>query len=102
MNFVHADYFIEILFGFLVFFIAYILIIPIAEGGVIALIDTVNKKNQTGKAIARTEGASYGISQGLKYFLPVFEANGITALFKLISIITFTFFLIRLLGVQYL
>lgn len=34
--------------------------------------------------------------------MPVFEANNITALFKLLSILTFTIFLLRLFGIAYM
>ncbi len=97
----HADYFIQVLVAFLIFFLLYILIIPITEGGLIALIDKVDTTNHSGEVVIRNQTVGYGISRGLRHFLPVFEANGITALFKLISIITFTFFLIRLLGREY-
>ena len=42
------------------------------------------------------------MTRGLRHFLPVFEANGIASPFKLISIITFTFFLIRWIGMEYI
>ena len=97
----HTDYFVEVLIAFLVFFLLYILIIPIAEGGLIALIDKVDTTNHSGEVAIRNQTVGYGLSRGIRHFLPVFEANGITALFKLVSIITFTFFLIRLLGKEY-
>jgi hypothetical protein len=43
INFVHADYFGEVLVGLGIFFIGYILITPISEGGIIALIDAESR-----------------------------------------------------------
>lgn len=45
ITFVHADYFMEVLIGLFAFFIAYLLITPISEGGIIAIIDSVDHKN---------------------------------------------------------
>lgn len=97
INFVHTSYFGEVVVGFIVFFLLYIVVSPIAEGGVVSLIDA-----ECRGADDREKSLNYGLGRGFKYFLPVFEANNITSLFKLLSIITFTIFLIRLLGVQYL
>lgn len=83
------------------FFCIYVLIIPIAEGGLIALIDKVDTKAANVIGGNRNQSVGYGTVRGLRHFLPVFEANGITSPFKLISIITFTFFLIRLIGSEY-
>lgn len=97
IDFVHTSYFGEVVIGFIVFFLLYIFVSPIAEGGVVSLIDA-----ECRGADDREKSINYGLGRGFKYFLPVFEANNITALFKLLSIITFTIFLIRLLGVEYL
>lgn len=97
INFVHTSYFGEVVVGFIIFFFLYILVSPIAEGGVVSLIDA-----ECRNADSREKSINYALGRGFKYFLPVFEANNITSLFKLLSIITFTIFLIRLLGVQYL
>ncbi len=97
INFVHQSYFTEVIVGFVVFFLAYILITPISQGGIIALIDAeCQGKSDSQKTI------NFGLGRGFKYFLPVFEANNITALFKLLSILTFTIFLLRLFGVAYI
>lgn len=97
INFVHADYFWEVMLGFVGFFLGYILITPISEGGIIALINAENKDHED-----RKKTIQYGLGQGLKHFLPIFEANNITSLFKLLSILTFTIFLIRLFGIAYI
>lgn len=52
VNFVHADFFGEVLVGFLLFFFAYILITPISQGGIIALIDAESRgKAEANKSI---------------------------------------------------
>ncbi len=96
VNFVHNGYFSEIIISAVAFFLMFVLVTPLAEGGLIALIDRVDRTRSTERL------TSYGLGRGLKHFLPVFEANNITALFKLLSIITFTLFLVRLLGTTYL
>jgi hypothetical protein len=90
-------------------FILYILAIPISQWGLIAMIDKLNQNHEKIKEsehnweeIEKKYYTGYAISSWLRYFLPIFEANNITALFKLISIITFTLFLIRLFWFQYL
>lgn len=45
---------------------------------------------------------SNALSVGLKNFLPIFEAQNLMALFKLLSIITFYIFLLRIMGSTYL
>lgn len=96
VNFVHNGYFFEVATAAVVFFLLFIFVTPLAEGGLIALIDRTDRHGNSESTMG------YGISRGLKHFLPVFEANNIMALFKLLSIITFTLFLIRLMGVKYL
>ena len=57
------------------------------------------------KADAGTiEDRPYGsaFSMGLRNFLPIFEAQNLMALFKLLSIITFYIFLLRIFGQDYL
>jgi hypothetical protein len=99
VDFVHADYFVECIVTLVVFFLFFIIVTPIAEGGLISIIDRIDKRDSEQ---ANINTVWFGISRWIKNFLPIFEANNITALFKLISIITFTLFLIRLFGTQYL
>ncbi len=94
VDFVHASYFFEVAIVAVVFLFLYLLITPIAEGGLVALIDRADR----GDALAGSAG--FGITRGLKFFLPIFEASNITALFKLLSIITFSLFLVRLFGIE--
>ena len=39
IDFVHTEYFVQVVVGFVIFFLLYVLISPIAEGGVVSLID---------------------------------------------------------------
>ncbi len=39
VDFVHTGYFTEVIIGFLLFFLGYIFVTPISQGGIIALID---------------------------------------------------------------
>lgn len=96
IDFVHTGYFLEIMLFVLGFFLLFILVTPLAEGGLIALIDRVDRSGSDEHL------TSYGIGRGLKHFLPIFEANNIMALFKLLSIVTFTLFLIRMIGTEYI
>lgn len=59
----HADYFTEILIGFGVFFCIYVLIIPIAEGGLIALIDKIDTKAASSIGGNRNQSVGYGIAR---------------------------------------
>ena len=43
IDFVHASYFLEVVVLGIVFFLLYIMITPIAEGGLVALIDRADK-----------------------------------------------------------
>ncbi len=59
VNFVHAGYFIESVAGFLIFFILFVIITPIAEGGLVSIIDRLhhtNEKNTEGIGNRKTIG----------------------------------------------
>lgn len=76
-------------------FILYVLITPIAEGGLIYLIS----HKDSGDAWNKPYGKA--VSAGLKNFLPIFEAHNLLSPFKLLSIITFYLFLLRIFGKEY-
>ncbi|MBP8016495.1 hypothetical protein KAZ01_00660 [Candidatus Gracilibacteria bacterium] len=96
IDIVHKSYFIEILICFIIGFLVYILIIPIAKSGVYYLIDAFYKQD-----IGKYK-LSYGISQGLLSFLPLFEFNNFMGLFKLLSVITSYLFCLRIFGNEYI
>lgn len=104
INFIHSELFWIIVAIGIGMFILYILAIPIAQGGLIAMIDKISQSHEI-EAVNSGEKKrymGYAITKGIRHFLPIFEANNITALFKLISIITFSIFLIRLFGSKYI
>ncbi len=76
-------------------FLLYVLITPIAEGGLIYLIS----HKDSGDAWNKPYGKA--VSAGLKNFLPIFEAHNLLSPFKLLSIITFYLFLLRIFGKEY-
>jgi len=96
INWTHSAYFWETIVTLGIAFILYFLITPIAESGLISLIS--KKVRDTND----TSGFGYGISRGIINFLPIFELHNTMALFKLLSIITFYLFLLRVFGQEYL
>ncbi len=95
IEFAHSSYFIETLVVIGAFFVLYLIVTPIAEGGLIYLIS----HKDSGEGWDRPFGRA--LSAGLKNFLPIFEANNLLSPFKLLSIITFYLFLLRFFGKEY-
>lgn len=95
IDFIHQSYFIEVLIWLFVWFILYIIIQPIAEWWIVLLIDAYNKKE------ANKYKISTWITQWLLNFLPLFEYHNFMWLFRLLSIITFYFLLLRVFGEWY-
>lgn len=100
IQWVHTSYFLEVIGALIIGIVLYIFITPIAEGALISLI----AKRQEGVFDAKsTKGrVGYGISRGLLNFLPIFELTNSLSIFKLLSIITFYLFLLRVFGKDYL
>ena len=69
---------------------------PIANGGIIQMIDSYRKTN--GEKYHR---AFQGFFDGLRHFLPIFEVHNLTGIFRPLSVITFYILLLRIFGVQY-
>ncbi|MDD5377188.1 MAG: hypothetical protein PHH16_03660 [Candidatus Gracilibacteria bacterium] len=99
IQWVHLSYFWQAIGALVIGIILYIIVTPIAEGGLISLI----AKRQDGSfEPTNTKGrVGYGISRGLMSFLPIFELNNSLSIFKLLSIITFYIFLLRIFGKDY-
>ncbi len=95
-KFAHTDYFVEVIVALASIFLLYMILEPIANGGVIQMIDTYRK---TGGEKAHR--AVQGFFDGLRHFLPIFEVHNITGIFKPLSIITFYILLLRLFGIGY-
>lgn len=95
LNFIHQWYFLEVLWIILLWLIFYLMLSPIAEAWVICLIDWISKNDETKNKVW------HGISQGLLNFLPLFEYHNFMWLFKLLSIVTFYFLLLRVFWMDY-
>lgn len=95
IEFAHASYFTETLVTIGVFFLLYLIATPIAEGGLLYLIS----RKDSGDAWNRP--FSKAVSAGLKNFLPIFEAHNLLSPFKLLSIVTFYLFVLRIFGKDY-
>lgn len=95
-KFAHTDYFTEVIVTLASIFLLYMILEPIANGGIIQMIDTYRKTNGE-----KAHRAVQGFFDGLRHFLPIFEVHNITGVFRPLSIITFYILLLRLFGVQY-
>ena len=95
IQFVHTSYFIETVVTVAVLFLLYLLVTPIAEGGLVGLI----AKKDSGDPWKSPY--LYGILVGWKHFLPIFEAHNLLSPFKLLSVITFYLFSLRIFGADY-
>lgn len=99
IQWVHTSYFWQVIGALCIGIVLYILTVPIAEGGLISLIA---KKQEEDFELTKTTGwFGYGISRGLMNFLPIFELTNSLSLFKLLSIVTFYIFLLRIFGKEY-
>ncbi len=94
LNFFHSSYALEVIIGWAIFFVIYILISPIFEGGMIKYIESVDQQKKWSVWDA--------IWMWIYRFLPLFEYNNIFSEFKLVSILNAYLFMIRFLWVEYL
>ena len=95
-KFAHADYFVEVIIALVVIFLLHMILEPIANGGIIQMIDSYRKSNWT-----KYHRTFQGIFDGLRHFLPMFEIQNITGIFRPLSVITFYILLLRIFGVDY-
>jgi hypothetical protein len=95
-KFAHTDYFTEVIVTLASIFLLYMILEPIANGGIIQMIDTYRKTNGE-----KAHRAVQGFFDGLRHFLPIFEVHNITGVFRPLSIITFYILLLRLFGIGY-
>jgi len=89
----HSSYLLEIVVGVGAVFLCYLLLSPIARGGIISMIDTYRKND--GKKYHRSW---QGFFDGLSHFLPLFEIQNITGIFSPLAILTSYIFLMRFFG----
>ena len=99
IQWVHTSYFWQVLIALAIWVILYLFITPVAEWGLISLIAKREEESKNG--INTAWGFGYGISRGLMNFLPIFELSNALSIFKLLSIITFYIFLLRIFGQGY-
>ncbi len=95
-EFADKTYFGKILMVLLIIFLLYEILEPIALGGMIQMMDSYRKTG--GKNPHRT---MQWVFDGLRHFLPIFEVQNITAVFRPLSVITFYIFLLRIIGTDY-
>ncbi len=94
--FAHKTYFVEVIIGLILLFVFYMIITPIAEGGIVEMIHTYRKSD------GQKELRSYeGFFRALKHYLPLFEVHNLIAIFRPLSVITFYILLLRIFGSQY-
>lgn len=94
IQWVHTSYFWQVIIALAIGIILYLFITPVAEWGLISLIAKREEESKNG--INTAWGLGYGISRGLMNFLPIFELSNALSIFKLLSIITFYIFLLRI------
>jgi hypothetical protein len=95
-KFTHTDYFYEVIIGLGTIFLLYMILEPIATGGIIRMIDSYRRTN--GEKYHRT---FQGVFDGLSHFLPIFEVQNLTSIFRPLSVITFYILLLRVFGVSF-
>jgi hypothetical protein len=95
-SFAHKEYFNEVLIGLAGIFLLYMILEPIALGGIIQMIDSYRKHGKE-----KAHHTFQGIFDGFRHFLPIFEVQNITAIFRPLSIITFYILLLRVFGLGY-
>ncbi|MDD2694194.1 MAG: hypothetical protein PHY14_04695 [Candidatus Gracilibacteria bacterium] len=96
IQFVHNDYFTEVVVTIAVVFVLYMFLAPLTEGGIVEMIHSYRKSD--GKKFHRT---FQGIFDGFQHFLPLFEAHNVVTIFRPLAIITFYIFLLRIFGKEY-
>ncbi|MCH2188464.1 hypothetical protein MK079_01385 [Candidatus Gracilibacteria bacterium] len=94
LNFFESGYLFEIIIAGILFFIIYVIAIPLFDGG---LIQYIAKKDE-GQEVS---GSDF-IGCGFYNFLRVFQYNNLFSEFKFISILNAYLFTLRFVGIEYL
>ncbi len=89
-NFAQSHYFYQAVGLLVLTFLGYMFLKPLAEG---AILEMIRSYRSTGGKNAYH--SFQGFIQGLRHFLPLFELQSLLTVFRPLSIITFTLFLIR-------
>jgi hypothetical protein len=95
-DFIHKDYLFEVLLGFAILFLLTIFVVPLAEGAIVEMIHSYRKSD--GK---KSHNTFQGFFDGLRHFLPLFEAHNVVSIFRPLAVITFYILLLRLFGRPY-
>lgn len=95
-RFLHTEYVFEVGFVLALIFLLYLFLEPIATGGLIEMIDSYKKTN--GEKYHRSFQWFF---DGLRHFLPIFEVQNLTSIFRPLSILTFYILLLRVFGMTY-
>ena len=89
-KFLHTDYFGESITIVVTIFILFMLLEPIATGGIIEMMRSYKDHKWE-----KNRHSWQGFFDGLRHFLPIFEAQNLTSIFRPLSIITFYILLLR-------
>jgi hypothetical protein len=92
-KFIHTDYFGESIVFLGTIFVLYMLLEPIASGGMIEMMHSYKMHKWE-----RNRRSWQWFFDGLRHFLPIFEVHNLTAIFRPLSIITFYILLLRIFG----
>lgn len=96
-KFLHTDYFGESITIIATIFVLFTLLEPIATGGIIEMMKSYKDHKWT-----KNRHSWQWFFDGLRHFLPIFEAQNLTAIFRPLSIITFYILLLRVFGRDFL
>lgn len=96
-KFLHNDYFGETILVLGSIFILYMLLEPIATGGMIEMMHSYKQHKWE-----KNRRSWQWFFDGLRHFLPIFEAHNLTAIFRPLSIITFYILLLRVFGREFI
>ncbi len=92
-KFLHTDYFFESISFLAIIFILYMLLEPIATGGIIEMMHSYKQHKWE-----KNRHSWQWFFDWLRHFLPIFEVQNLTAIFRPLSIITFYILLLRVFG----
>ena len=92
-KFIHTDYFGESIVFLGTIFLLYMLLEPIATGGMIEMMHSYKMHKWE-----KNRRSWQGFFDGLRHFLPIFEVHNLTSIFRPLTIITFYILLLRLFG----
>ncbi len=92
-KFLHNDYFGETIAVLAVIFLLFLILEPIATGGIIEMMHSYKVHKWE-----KNRHSWQWFFDWLRHFLPIFEVHNLTAIFRPLSIITFYILLLRIFG----